>query len=234
MLSYPVFIPHLVFTVSLVLNAVFLVALRGFGRPVRYMVLLFPINALICIAIFLQVSSSPLYGALLWNPLHLLNSLATYPLLFAYLFCLMRPESAGLRYWLTVYTPLAALVALHLAFDAARGPLPFFTSYAEIGASLAEPALWVRFAATLLFVIMSGIYIVKAIRMLRQHINNLKSNFSYTEGSTLGWIWWCLSLTLIKVLALLMLLSVEGRTVKIAFLTIFAIEPVITTIWVLR
>jgi AraC-like DNA-binding protein len=229
-----IFTVHLVFTVSLVFSGVFLAALRGFGRPIRYMVLFFGVIALSSFANFLYVSNTPFHGLLLCNPLHLLNSLVTYPLLFAYLFCLMRPESVRLRYWLTAYVPLAALVALHLIFDMVRSPLPFFTTYAEIGNCITEPALWVRFAAILLFVAMSCIYIVKAIRMLRQHISNLKSNFSYTEGSTLGWIWWCLSLSLLKLLTLLLLLSVEGQMIKLVCLTIFAVEPVITTVWVLR
>jgi hypothetical protein len=167
------------------------------------------------------VQSTPLHGQLLWYPLHLLNSLATYPLLFAYLFDLMRPGMVRLRYWATVYTPVAALVALHFIFGALHEPLPLFARYAEMRRYLDEPELWVRFAAALFFAVMTGIHFAKTAGLLRQHKNDLKSNFSYTEGITLGWIWWCLSLALLKIIALFLVMSVEGVMIKTVCMAIF-------------
>jgi AraC-like DNA-binding protein len=209
-------------------------ALRGFSRPVRYIILFFLLNSVISIANFMQVQGTPVHGQLLWNPFHLLTSLATYPLLFAYLFDLMRPGTVRLRYWLSVYVPLAILVALHIIFSKIYSPLPLFTQYADILAHTGAPELWVRFAATVMFAVMSGAYIAKSIGMLRQHLRELMSNFSYTEGVTLMWIWWFLSFTLLKVVAVLLVMSVEGKVIKTLSIVFFSIEHVITTIWVLR
>ena len=229
-----VFISHLVFTASVVLNVTFLMALRGFGRPVRYMTLFFLVVIITSIANYMQVHHTPFHGQLLWNPLHLFVALASYPLLFAYLFDLMCPGTMRLRYWLNAYVPLVALTALRFIIVAVREPLPFFTHYAEIRRYFGEPELWVRFAAAVLLVVMTCVFIVRAISMLKHHRNNLTSNFSYTEGSTLGWIWWWLLLTACKIIALLLMISVEGQMIKLVCLAIYAIEPLITTICVLR
>ena len=234
MATFPVAHFHLIFAASLIFAALFLAGLRGFRRPTRYLLISRLFHAVVCIVNYAMVVGTPLHGHLLWNPLHLTAALFTCPMLFAYLFQLMRPGSVTVRYWLAVFAPFALLVTLHCLFGFIRGPLPPFTHYAEISRHLAEPELWVRFAATVQLFVMTTLLVVRASRMLMKHLRNLPSNFSYTEGATLGWIWWCLLLTVIKMVAYLLSMSIEGQTVKLVSITIFTIEPVITTIWALH
>jgi AraC-like DNA-binding protein len=88
--------------------------------------------------------------------------------------------------------------------------------------------------AACLIAVMNFVLVVKSMRMLRQHISALKSNFSYTEGSTLGWIWWWLTFTVIKVVFLLLVISVDSMAVTLTGILSFTIEPVISSTLILR
>ena len=226
---------HIISLSALLLSGIFIVSVRGNARPMIYMSLYRFIIAFITIVNVFQTYGTPYYGQLLWNPLHLLGSLIAYPLLFAYMFDLMRPGSVGRSYWLKAFVPLAVLVLLHYMFVIFRGGLPFFTNYAQVGGYLGEPELWVRFSAAGLFAAQMVIYTALTVEMLRSHTRNLKSNFSYTDkGNTLKWLWWNIGLTLLKGVAVLLMMSVEGYAVAMFCVSIFVIEPVITTVWVLR
>jgi AraC-like DNA-binding protein len=181
-----------------------------------------------------QTYNTPLYGQVLWNPLHLLVMLTTYPLLFAYMFSLMRPESVGWRYWQAVYIPSGVLMASYLFFNITGEKLPYFGEYAQIGAYIGNPALWALFVGTLFFAVELCVFTVLTFRMHRQHTRNLPSDFSYTEGSTLGWIRWNIIIILLKGITALFFISVEGRMVKMLGSLLLIIEPVISTIWVIR
>ena len=225
---------HTFFIASLLFSGVYLITIRGFHRPVCYIAIACLLNAFLNTMNVLQVQGTPQHGYVLWNPLHLLNSYLTVPLLYAYLFDLMRPGSLRIRYWTVTYAPLVVFVVLHLVFAAVRGPLPLFTKYAEIAAYRHEPELWMRFVAACLIAVMNFVLVVRSMRMLRQHISTLKSNFSYTEGSTLGWIWWWLTFTVIKVMFLLLVISVDSMAVTLTGILSFTIEPVISSTLILR
>jgi len=226
---------HIISLSALLLSGIFIMTVRGNARPMRYMTFYRFIIAIVTAVNVFQTYGTPYYGQLLWNPLHLLGSLIAYPLLFAYMFDLMRPGSVGRSYWLKAFVPLAVLVLLHYVFVIFRGELPFFTNYAQMGAYLGEPELWVRFSAAGLFVAQMVIYTALTVKMLRSHTRNLKSNFSYTDkGNTLKWLWWNIGLTLLRGVAVLLMMSVEGYAVAMFCVGIFVIEPVITTVWVLR
>jgi AraC-like DNA-binding protein len=147
---------------------------------------------------------------------------------------LIRPNSARLHFWLVSYFPFAMFALLHVVFWATRGALPLFVQYSEIRNYLGEPELWVRFAAAFLYLAGLFIYVVLFVGMLRKHIRNLKYVFSYTEGSTLGWMWWNIGLVVIKGIAVMLMITMEGQIAKIVCFFILTIEPIITTIWVLR
>jgi hypothetical protein len=92
----------------------------------------------------------------------------------------------------------------------------------------------VRFAAAGVMAVFVTLYTVLSVRMLREHRRNLSSDFSYTEGVSLSWLWWNIGFVLLKTLAILLAMSVEGIAVKMFPMAVFSIEPVITTIFVLR
>jgi AraC-like DNA-binding protein len=150
------------------------------------------------------------------------------------MFSLMRPESIGRRYWLATYIPLVVFVILHFLLNFIRGSMPVLTNYDLIRENIGEPELWLRFAAAFLFLAEMGIFAVQTFRMQRQHVRNLQSDFSYTEGSTLGWIRWNISIILLKGIIVVLLMLLEGRMIKVFACLIFIIEPILTTIWVVR
>jgi AraC-like DNA-binding protein len=99
---------------------------------------------------------------------------------------------------------------------------------------LGEPELWLRLGAVFLFAVEMCTFAVFTFRMQRQHVRNLQSDFSYTEGSTLGWIRWNIGIILFKGILTLLLILMEGRGIKLAACVVFIVEPIIITIWVVK
>ena len=228
-----IFIFHLTSIFSVFLSGVYIMAIRGTRPPIVYLSLeRFLFTLLITLNLF-QAYQTPIYGQALWNPLHVLMLLTFPSLLFAYIFGMSRPGSTGVRFWLTAYLPAAALVALYFTFEALFGRLPLCSTYAEVRHSLHLPQIWVVFAGAGFATVMISIYTIRAIRMLWQHKRNLESNFSYTEGSTLGWMWWIIAITLSKYLPYFIQVIMEG-SVKFIGMTFMSLEPIIITILVIR
>jgi len=224
---------HLAIILSTFLCGVYIMAIRGTRPPIIYLSLERFWFTLLMILNLFQTAHTPIYGHVLWNPLHVLM-LWTFPcLLFAYLFGMLQPGRPGVRFWLSAGLPVAALVALYFAFEALFGRLPLCSSYAELRQYLHLPQMWVVFAGAGLAIVMISVYTVRAIRKLRQHKRNLESNFSYTEGSTLNWMWLIIVMTLSKCLIYMAKIMLEGATSVIG-LTFFNLEPVIITVLVLR
>lgn len=219
---------------SLLLSGVFILALRGPKRPAIFFSACRIMTSVFLIMNVIQAYHTPYYAQVLWNPIHLLASLIAYPLLFAYMFSLMRPESIRRAYWLVCYSPLALLAGLHVLFTCLHGRLPVITDYEQLHALLGEPGLWVRFVATGLFALEVIIFAVLTLRMQREHERNLQSDFSYTEGATLEWVRWIIAITVIKGIFAVLLMMMEGRAIKVVTGILFIVEPVITTVWVLR
>ncbi len=219
---------------SLLLSSVFIFALRGRRRPSVFMASCRLFTSVFLIINFFQTYHTPYYGQVLWNPIHLFTALVSYPLLFAYMFSLMRPQTISLRYWLGCYMPLAALIVLYAVFNVLRGELPVIMDYAQLDELFGEPGLWVRFAGTALFAVEVTAFTILTFRMQRQHERNLSSDFSYTEGSTLGWIRWNAAINFVKGVFTVLIMVVEGPEIKLVTSIIFIIEPILTTIWVLQ
>lgn len=83
---------------SLLLSGIFIFAVRGMRRPTVFMSASRFVTSFFLIVNTIQAYNTPAYGQILLNPIHLLTLLATYPLLYAYMFSLMRPQSISLRY----------------------------------------------------------------------------------------------------------------------------------------
>ena len=219
---------------SYILSGIFIVAVRGVKPPMLYISLNRFLGAFFAIVNLFQTAHTPLYGQVLWNPLHILMSLTLYPLLFTYIFGLLRPGCVGVRYLLLTFLPAAIFTALYFIFETLFGKLPLFTGYAEIRNYLGMPHLWIKFmAAGLSFAIMC-FFTLKAIGMLRRHKRNLESNFSYTEGSTLRWMWWAIGIALFQWGVILTAIMFEGNIGQLIGLFLFTLEPIIITIFILR
>jgi AraC-like DNA-binding protein len=147
---------------------------------------------------------------------------------------MLRSGSQGVRFWLSSYLPVATLVALYFSFEALFGKMPLVSNYADLRNFLNLPQLWVLFVAAAFSISMISLYTVRAISMLRRHKRNLESNFSYTEGSTLGWMWWAIAIILIKWLIYMIRITVEGGITSIIGTAFFTLEPIIITVLVLR
>jgi len=235
MLNNPfVYTFSIVIVCSYVLSGIYIAAVRGFKPPITYMLLYRFAGALLATLNIVQTSHSALSGQILWNPIHVLMLLTLYPLLFIYVFGMLRPGSAGGRLLLLTFLPAAVLTALYFAFDSLYGTLPLFATYADLRNFLDRPQLWVLFAAVGISIAMMSFMTIRATGMLRQHKRDLKQNFSYTEGSTLGWMWWAIGLTLFKWSVMMIVTMVEGGFGQLLALFFFPLEPTITTVLAVR
>ena len=219
---------------SYLLSGIFIVSVRGIKPPMLYISLNRFAGALCGFVNLLQTAHTPLYGQVLWNPLHVLMSLTLYPLLFTYIFRMLRPGSTGVRFLLSTFLPAIVFTALYLSFEALLGKLPLFAGYADMRNYLDKPQLWVMFVATGFSVAMMCFFALRAINMLSWHRRNLESNFSYTQGSTLGWMWWAIGIALLQWCVVLTVIMFEGNIGQIIGLFLFIIEPIIVTVWILR
>jgi len=219
---------------SYILSGIFIVAVRGVKPPMLYISLNRFLGAFFAIVNLFQTAHTPLYGQVLWNPLHILMSLTLYPLLFTYIFGLLRPDSVGVRYLLLTFLPAAIFTALYFIFETLFGKLPLFTGYAEIRNYLGMPHLWIKFIAAGLSFVMMCFFTLKAIGMLRRHKRNLESNFSYTEGSALRWMWWAIGIALFQWCVVLTIIMFEGNIGQLIGLFLFTLEPIIITVFILR
>jgi AraC-like DNA-binding protein len=70
--------------------------------------------------------------------------------------------------------------------------------------------------------------------MLCLHKRNLESNFSYKEGSTLGWMWFAIGITFFQWCVVMTCIMVEGGVGQIIGLFLFTIEPIVLTALILR
>jgi AraC-like DNA-binding protein len=225
---------HIATIISLLLSGIFIVTVRGFKSPTLYTSLDRFVSAFLVTVNIFQTYHTPIYGQLLWNPLHLLMGMSVYPFMFAYIFDMVRPGCIRTRFWLTAYLPPAVLAALFFIFEALFGRLPLFSRYADLRNFLDMPQLWVLFAAAAFSIAMISLYTVRAVGQLRLHRRNLTSDFSSLEGNTLGWMGWAIGITLFKWLLLMARITVEGHTFSLAGLFLFTVEPVIITALILR
>jgi AraC-like DNA-binding protein len=225
---------HITGIFSLLLSGIFIASVRGAKRPIIYMSLNRFVATLFAGLFMLQLYRTPMYGQALWNPLTLLTILAVNPLLFAYIFGMLRPGSPGVRFWLWTYLPTVALATLYFTFEAIYGRLPLFSGYAGVRNCLNMPQLWVLFAAAGFSVVLISVYTARAAILLRQHKRNLESDFSCTEGSTLGWMWWVVAITLFKWLILMMRITTEGYASAVIAVFLFTVEPILIAVLVVR
>ena len=225
---------HLSTVVILSVCGVFIVLIKGFKPPRLYMTLYWFAGALLSAVNLFQTLHSPVYGQLLWNPLHVLILLAVYPLLFAYVFGLLRSDAPGVCHWLWGYAPVAVLTVLYFAFDAMYGSIPLFSRYAEAHTYIRTPQMRLMFAGVGLSFIYIVFYTAKAFRMMRLHKRNLESNFSSLEGATPKWIWWVIGITLFKWIVVMMIITTEGRLGQLLCVTVFVLEPVVFSVLTIR
>jgi len=219
---------------SYLLSGIYILLLRGAGPTMRFMLLNRFIGALFGFFILLQVSQTPLYGRALWNPSHVLMSLTLYPMLFLYVFDLLHPGSVTRRLLLFTFLPTVALTALYFAFEVLYGRLPLFAVYADLRNCLNMPQLWVMFAGACFSVALMSFFTVRATGMLRLHKRHLESNFSYKEGSTLGWMWFAIGMALFQWCVVMTGILTEGNVGQMIALFLFTIEPTIVTSLIVR
>ncbi len=225
---------HLLPVVCFFLSAIFIFVLRGSKRITNYISF-----ARLGVSVFLAVNiyqyyNTPYYMLTLWNPIHLLTILTSYPLLFAYLFRLMRPKSISYKYWLGAYIPLGILVVMDITFRIAGKTLPPFTDHDQLWQYHKNPLLWLRFTAAILWIIEVAVFGYWGLKMQYQHRLNLTSDFSYTEGAGLGWVRWIIFVMLCDGIVALLAVSFEGIAFKVVAMSIMTVESIITTSFVLR
>jgi AraC-like DNA-binding protein len=216
------------------LCGLFLLFVRGFKRPVVFSAIARLTTFTIILLNFILIHKTPHIGQSLFNPMMILNMLITIPLQFAYIFSLLRPESVGRRYWLSTGIPLAVLVLPYLVFIFLTGRLPFISSYSQLVGNIGEPQLWLCFAGVLLIVVETVALSVISFRMQKVHFRNIHSDFSYTEGVTLGWIRWLVFIFLIRGIFSTLSISLDWQIIRLFGLLFFPLEAIITTIWILR
>jgi len=216
------------------LSAIYVAAVRGFKPPITYMLLYRFAGALLASINIVQTLHTDIAGQIVWNPIHVLMLLTLYPMMFVYVFGMLRPDIVGGRFLLLTFLPAAVLTALYFVFDTLYGTLPLFASYADLRHFLDRPQLWVLFVGVGVSVAMMSMITIRATGMLRQHKRDLELNFSYTEGCNLGWMWWAIGITLFKWSLVMTATMVEGGIGQLIALCFFPIEPTIITALVVR
>jgi len=212
----------------------FLLILRGATRPVIFMAIARLFSSGVFLFNFIQNYNMPYYGAVLFNPIHLFLPLLTFPLQFAYIFSLMRPESVHRRYWLATFIPPVAFGLLYIVLILAHGRLPAISDYSQVMAFIGEPELWLRLSLLLMFAGELTILSLTGFRMQRQHIANIPSDFSYTEGISLKWVRWTIYMFLLRGSFGIIGITFEGRIIKAITAIILSVEAILTTVWILR
>jgi AraC-like DNA-binding protein len=225
---------HFAFIGVYFLCGMFILLLRDAKRPTVYMGVARLFTAAVFVVHFVQFYTMPQYGSILFNPLHLFSPLVSFPLQFAYFFCLMRPESVRRPYWLVTLIPAVALWALYFIVVRVKGHALVFSDYAQIAASAGEPELWLRLLALALLMVETVVLSVAGFRMQRRHVSNLAADFSYTEGISLQWIRWVIYIFLLRGCCAVLNMAMEGPVIKLVNAVVFTLEAVITTVWVLR
>jgi len=212
----------------------FILILRGAKRPTIFMAIARLFSSGVFFLNFIQNYNMPHFASILFNPIHLFLPLLTFPLQFAYIFSLIRPESVRRPYWLATFAPPMALGFIYLILILANGHLPVISNYSHIIDFIDEPELWLRLSLLLLFAGELTILSLKGFRMQRQHIANIQSDFSYTEGISLGWIRWTIFMFLFRGSFGIIGVSFEGRMIKVLTAIILSVEAILTTVWILR
>ncbi len=220
--------------ILLLSTSIFIFAVRGAKRPTIFIIASRLISLALLLFNLFQHYNTPVYGRILLNHVNLLLLLATYPLYFAYAFSLMRPKSVNRKFWMLTYLPLAVLCLAFVACRVYDGPMTPLISYDMVLENLHRPELWICLAGALFFFVQVCVFGALASKMQRQYVRNLKLEFSYTEGISLKWMQLGVVLILIDSIFSLLLLSVEGRVIKIVSLIYFTLLLLTTTIVVLR
>ena len=225
---------HLNLITVFFLCGLFIMLLRGAGRPTIYMAVARLISSCIFFLNFMQNYNMSYYGLTLFNPIHLILPLVSFPLQFAYMFSLMRPQSVQRRYWFATLIPPVLFVVLYFIVILTKGRLPVIVNYSQIVSFIDEPELWLRLLALFVFAVELIVLSLKCFQMQRQHVRNLPSDFSYTEGISLNWIRWNILIFLIRGGCTVLIISFEGPIFKLFGSVVFALEAIITTVWILR
>jgi len=225
---------HLIFVTVLLLSGLFILILRNAKPPTLYMALALLFASVVFTVNFLQNYNMPYYGLTLFNPLHLLVPLVCFPLQFAYILSLMRPESVRRSYWFATLIPVAVLSCLYIIFISIKGDMLVFTNYSQIAVSIGKPEFWLLLPALLFVTVEVAVLSAKAFGMQRQHVRNIQSDFSYTDGVSLWWIRWIVYIFIIRGCFSLLNVALEGVIIKLINAIIFTLEIIITTVCVLR
>ncbi len=222
------------FSAIMLLNTIFLCVLRGMRRPANLLALAYLFTALVPVVGVVQHFHTAFYMRALLNPVHTMMVLLIWPLVYFYLFELMRPGCIKPRHWLPAYLP-PAILALALALTGRIwGPLPPFLSYAQIGPYLGEPALWVRFAGVAMVIAEQVVLSVVIVRIHNSHRRLIADRYSNFEGCNLQWIQWVSGGMLVLSLCVIGCLLVEGYGFKLAISFMGVAMPTILNIFVIR
>ena len=225
---------HLIFVTVLLLSGLFILILRNAKPPTLYMALALLLASAIFTVNFLQNYNMPYYGLTLFNPLHLLIPLVCFPLQFAYILSLMRPESVRRSYWFATLIPAVVLSCLYFILISVKEEALVFTNYSQIAVSIGEPEFWLRMLAFLFIIVEVTVLSIKALDMQRQHVRNIQSDFSYTDGVSLWWIQCIVCIFIIRCCCSLLNVALEGAAIKLFNAVVFALEVIFTTICVLK
>jgi len=229
-----VHILHIQYITVTFLCGIFILILREAKRPTVFMAIDRIFTAILFLINFLQNYNMPYYGLTLFNPIQLIIALVIFSFQIAYIFSLMRPDSVRTSYWLKTLAPAVTLSFLYLVVIAIKGRLPVISNYSQLSAYIGKPELWLRLFAMLAFIVEISILSLKSFRMYRQHIRNLHSDFSYTEGVSLNWINWFIYITILRGFFSVVSMVYPGHLTKIVGFSFFILEAIVITIWVLR
>ncbi len=215
-------------------SAINILALRGFQRSTNYMVAGRLFGIIFLVINILQYYGTPYYMQTLWNPIHLLMGFFGIPPVFAYAYSLMHRNGPGWRFWVAVSLPAILFITLSFIFRHIYKPLPPLTNYEQIKLLIHYPELWVRFGSAFLYLVEITVFTVVTFVMLQKHKKKIESEFSYTEGVSLGWLWWIVAVLFFEGVLVLSFMAFEGVVLKAICGIIFTLEPTITTVFVIQ
>ncbi len=215
----------------LLMNALFLFALRG-SRPVILIASVFLLSGFMPIVATLQHFQSEFYMRAIFNPAHVILVMVAFPVVYFYLFELMRPGYVRLKHWLAVGTPLAVYILVFALANMFR-PLPAFYAYDQIAPYWDNPAMWVCLAGLAVCAVEQVELAIITMRMYKDYKHRMVDEFSTFEGYNLNWVRWIIVLMFVYGLLTLVGITTEGYTIKFIVAGLTAFVNTITTIFVI-
>ncbi len=218
---------------SMLTAAVMLWVIKGIKRPFISM-FLSRVIFLLAMVLALHYHISHDFEKALFRFAGTWASLILTPLLYFYVLDLVRSRFMNLKLVLWCYIPSILLLLGMIATRFLYEPLPTITTYAQLGNFLYTPEMIIRLLSTI-FSIIEGIVLgILGFIALHEYRLRMSSDFSYTEGIRLNWVYVYLGIISIYLVLSHIAMGTTTMNIQLWGLYLFIIFPQVSTILAIR